>query len=204
MKKGYNSLAERLDKLLTLAETKAITGEVIIKALAGKGQAVLLIIFSLPFCLPIQIPGFSTPFGILIAFIGLRIAFGHRVWFPNSLLQYKIPYKTLKKIASITIKITDKIGYFVSTRLTWLVQNSTLHILHGLTITILALVLALPLPIPFTNLFVAFPILAFGLAFLEDDGYMIILAYFLTLLCFLYFGALVFFGKEAIKLLSLM
>jgi hypothetical protein len=64
-----------------------------------------MLLFSLPFCQPIQIPGFSTPFGILLAFIGLRIAFGHRVWFPKKLLEKKISYRVLKKFLLLPLEL---------------------------------------------------------------------------------------------------
>lgn len=201
MKIRRNSLAERLSHLLNLAQTQDVSVKVVIDTLAGKGQAVLLILFSLPFCQPIQIPGFSTPFGIILAFIGLRIAFGHRAWFPKVLLEKKIPYKALKNIASIAIKITDKLRFLISTRLVWLVQNPSLSIAHGVTISVLATLLALPLPIPLTNLLAAYPILAFGLGILEDDGLMIAIGYLLAIFSFSLFVALIWFGKEGILML---
>ena len=201
MKIRRNSLAERLNHLLNQAQAQDISVKVVIDTLAGKGQAVLLIVFSLPFCQPIQIPGFSTPFGILLAFIGLRVAFGHRAWFPKGLLEKKIPYGIFKRIADIAIKITGKLRFLISTRWVWLVQNPYLHITHGLTITGLAILLALPLPIPFTNLLAAYPILAFGLGILEDDGLMIAIGYLLTFFCFSLFVALIWFGKEGFLML---
>lgn len=201
MKIRRNSLAERLNHLLNLAQAQSVSVKVVIETLAGKGQAVLLILFSIPFCQPIQIPGFSTPFGILLAFIGLRIAFGRRAWFPQILLEKKIPYGILKRIASIAIKVTEKLSFLVSTRWEWLVQNSTLNVIHGLTITALAILLALPLPIPFTNLLAAYPILAFGLGILEDDGLMITIGYLLAFLCLSLYIALIWFGKEGILML---
>lgn len=194
-KKTLNSLSERLNSLLKLAKKEDVSLQVVMDMLSGKGQAILLILFSLPFCQPVQIPGFSTPFGIILAFIGLRIAFGHRAWFPKVLLDKKIPYHILKKIASFAIKIAAKLKFLISTRLVWLVQKPILHIAHGLTIMIMAIFLSLPLPIPLTNLLAAFPLLAFGLGLLEDDGLMIIIAYLLAFLCFSTFIALIWLGK---------
>lgn len=201
MGKRRNSLAEQLNVLLKQANKEAITVKAVIDTLAGKGQAALLILLSLPFCQPIQIPGFSTPFGIVLAFIGLRIAFGRHVWIPKMILDKKISYSTLNRISSIAIKITEKLRFFTSTRIVWLVQNHSLHIFHGLTIALLSMILALPLPIPFSNLFAAFPILAFGFGIVEDDGLMIILAYILTVICFSFFTVLIWFGKEGFSLL---
>lgn len=197
-----NSLAEQLNYLLIHAQEKGISVKDCLEILAGKGQAILLILLSLPFCQPIQIPGFSTPFGIVLSFIGLRIAFGNHAWFPKALLEKKIPYKIFKKAASIAIKITDKLRFLISTRWTWLVKNPLLRMVNGLVICLLAILMALPLPIPFTNLLAAYPILAFGLALLEDDGVMIAIGYALTIFCFSFFVALAWFGKEGFQFFS--
>lgn len=201
MKPRRNLLAEKLNELLSLANGEAVSLGKILHVLAGRGQAVLLILFSLPFCQPIQIPGFSTPFGILLCFIGLRIAFGHKVWLPKTILERQISFKTLKKISEIAVKITNKLRFLISTRLTWLVTNPFLHLIHGLMIALLGVLLALPIPFPMTNFFTAYPILAFGLAFLEDDGVMIIIAYALSLICLLFFASLIWFGKEGFEFL---
>jgi hypothetical protein len=190
-----NSLANRLNRLLLEANGQSISFKHIIDTLAGRGQAALLILIVLPFCQPIQIPGLSTPFGIILLFIGLRVAFGHRTWIPKILLDKKIPFETLKKIANIAIKITDKLRFFTSTRLVGLVWPSPFRIFHGIVIAILAFFLALPLPIPFTNLLTAYPILAFGLGLLDDDGVMIIVAYLLFFICIAAFASLIFFGN---------
>lgn len=202
MKIRRNSLAQRLNDLVSLAQSYPLSVKVIMEVLAGKGQAVLLILLSLPFCQPIQIPGFSTPFGIVLAFIGLRIAFGHRAWFPRALLEKEISYRILKQMASFAIKISEKLSFLIFTRWEWMVNNPILQVIYGLIITALSLLLALPLPIPFTNLLAAYPILAFGLGILEDDGVMILIGYLLSLLCFSVFMALVWFGKEGVLALT--
>lgn len=190
-----NSLADRLTDLLSQANGQSVSVKHIIETLAGRGQAALLILIVLPFCQPIQIPGLSTLFGIILLFIGLRIAFGHRTWIPKPLLEKMIPFDTLQRIAGIAIKITDKLRFFTSTRLVGLVWPLPFRIFHGIAIAILAFLLALPLPIPFTNLLTAYPILAFGLGLLDDDGAMIIVAYLLFFVCMAGFASLIFFGN---------
>lgn len=202
MKPRKDSLADALKALLAQANEKDILIKDILSKLVGKGQAALLIIFSLPFCQPIQIPGFSIPFGIMIAFIGLRIAFGRRIWIPQWILNRKISSRVLKKIVDITIKIINKLRFLVSTRLVGLVKNHSLRLMHGLTVAVLGFILAIPLPIPLTNLLAAFPILAFGLGMLEEDGVAIIIAYFLSLVCFAFVGILIWLGKAGLTALA--
>nr|QIQ10872.1 hypothetical protein OJOKFFHK_00015 [uncultured bacterium] len=197
-----NSLAESLHLLLKEAQGSDVSVGLIINNLAGRGLAALLVLFVLPFCQPIQIPGLSTIFGIVLFFIGLRIAFGHQSWMPRQILERKVSYEILEKISTIAIKITNKLRFLTSTRMVYLVQNPILHIAHGIAIAILAFLLALPLPIPLTNLFAAYPILAFGLALLEDDGVMIIVAYVLFFICLAVFASLLFVGNTLFSFIS--
>lgn len=201
MKRKINTLKTELESLLKYAEKESISLGTIIKFLAGRGHAILLILFSLPLSLPMQIPGFSTPFGLIIAFLGLRIAFGHRIWIPKTVLEKKISYSVLEKIAQFIISISEKMSFLFGARMTWLVKTPTLQICHGLVIFLLGILLALPLPIPLTNLLAAIPALAFGIAFLEDDGVMIIVAYTLSTICFIAFASLIWFGAEGINML---
>lgn len=167
----------------------------IILLLSGKGYAALLTLFSLPFCLPIQIPGFSTPFGLMLAFIGLRIAFGKHPWWPKWVLEKKIPSRHLETFLLKSKKIFDSVQKYLYPRFPQLTKNPILYRVHGLLIFFLSLLLSLPIPIPFTNMLAALPIFFMGLGLLEDDGLMIIIAYVLAILCFLLFAGLILFGK---------
>lgn len=196
-----NSLVHDFKTLLDRTKGKSIQVTEILQALHGRGYALMLIIIALPFCLPVQIPGFSTPFGLILAFLGLRIAFGHRAWIPGFLLSKTISHEILEKIAAWTIKVTDKLRFLIRTRMVWIVRTPSLHILHGITIAVLAILLALPLPIPLTNILSALPIVLFGLGMLEDDGLMIIIAYILSFICFAFFILLFLLGQSGITYL---
>jgi hypothetical protein len=192
------SLKKSLSFLISKAKEneEPISLKKILGVTAGRGYAILLILFVLPFCLPIQIPGFSTFFGLILMFIGLRIAFGHRSWVPKRLLDKTISGETLEKIGETAIKITDKLTFFTSPRWKSLVKAPILRVCHGCVIAFLAFLLALPLPIPLTNLLTAYPILFFGLGLLEDDGIMILIGYFLFFVCLIAFSLLFLFGKN--------
>lgn len=164
--------------------------------LSGRGYAALLIVLSFPFCFPLQIPGFSTPFGLLLSFLGLRIAFAKRLWWPQWALDKEFSSHSISKIVSRMIHFFNGNKGFVRPRLTFLSQNPILHRINGILVAVLGLFLALPLPIPFTNLLSAIPILCIGLGLLEDDGLFILIAYFIAALCFATFIGLFFYGKS--------
>lgn len=155
----------------------------------GKGRSLVLLLLSLPFCIPLQIPGFSTPFGIIIAFIGLRMTFGHDVWLPKRILAKELKPETIQKITNRSLRIVRKMKPWIRPRLHFL-HYRYMQILNGMLIVLLGLLLALPLPLPLTNLLTAWPIFLLGLGTLEDDGIITLIAYFFALIAIAAFVAL--------------
>lgn len=191
-----------LDNLQTVLrktkESQEIKVRQIFTILAGRGYAALLIIFSFPFCIPIQIPGFSTPFGIILGFLGLRIAFARRLWWPKWILERKLNSQQVGKVVEQMIKAVEYCKNVFHPRLLLLTRNPLIHRLHGLVVFTLSILLSLPLPIPFTNMLTALPILFIGLGLLEEDGLVIVIGYLLAGVCLLAFIGLFLFGKAQI------
>lgn len=194
-------LEKALISLLDEAQGQPISVETLLKTLAGRGYPALLVIIALPFCLPIQIPGLSTPFGLLLAFMGFRIAFGKKLRWPKSLLKKNIPYSTLQKVVEKLVYWNKRFKGFLRPRFSDFVQNPFWHRLHGVTIAFLGLILALPLPVPFTNMLTALPIIVMGLGLLEDDGLWVLIAYFLALLAVAYLAAIFWMGYTTLGFL---
>lgn len=186
----YLTLEKRILILKQRTEKASITVQEILHTLSGKGQSLILLFLSLPFCQPLQIPGLSIPFGLIIAFIGLRMAFGKRLWLPKYFLEKKIKPHTMQKITRKTLWLVKKIKRWVHPRLPSLCHYPALHIINGLLIFILGLCLALPLPIPFTNLSVAWSIFFIGLGILEDDGIFVLVGYLISSIAIAFFVAM--------------
>ena len=159
----------------------------ILRILSGKGRSLILILLTIPFCQPIQIPGLSTPFGLAIAFIGLRIVFGKRIWLPKKLLVKKIPSPAFEKITDKTLALVRKIKPWIHPRLIWMCHSPLMKKGNGLIIFILGIFLALPLPIPLSNLTAAWSIFLVGLGVLEDDGAFVLIGYLLSFLTVTFF-----------------
>lgn len=161
------------------AKTSPVTIRKILRILSGKGRPLILILLCLPFCQPIQIPGFSTPFGLAIAFIGLRIAMGKNAWLPQSLLSKQIKAHTLEIITKKTLLVLKKIKPWIHPRMYWLCHSPFMEVFNGFVIFVLGIFLALPLPIPLSNLTAAWSIFLISLGMLEDDGLFVMLGYFI-------------------------
>jgi hypothetical protein len=193
MKKLRNNLTleERILVLQTKSKTASVSIEEILHILSGKGQSLILLFLSLPFCQPLQIPGLSTPFGLAMTFIGFRMAFGKGVWLPKRLLSKTVTPHVLQKIILKTLWLVRKIKRWSHPRLTWLCDYPALHIINGLLIAILGIFLALPLPIPLSNLTAAWSIFFIGLGVLEDDGIFVLIGYLISLVTFAFFITMV-------------
>jgi len=193
---AISAVADRLEKTL---DQKGLTVAQLVFALEGKGHAAIMAVLALPFCFPIQIPGLSTPFGIILIFSGLRIAFAQAPWLPGWLMVRDIPDGTAHSLLRGLRWIATPAEKILHPRLNGLCRNPTLHRIHGLLIAFLAILLALPLPIPFSNLLAAVPILLISLALLEDDGAFLIAGYLTAIPCGVFFGALFLHGPKAVK-----
>ncbi|MES2344926.1 MAG: exopolysaccharide biosynthesis protein [Chlamydiota bacterium] len=192
MKAHKNSLRKKIRHLQTSLRNASISIRELLHIFSGSGWALILILFSLPFCQPIQIPGLSTPFGLAIAFIGLRMIFGKHIWLPKKFLAKTIPSHALKKITAKTLKLIKKMRRWVHPRLEWICHYPAMHVVNGFIIFMLGILLALPLPIPLSNLTAAWSILLIALGILENDGLFILIGYavFLSTLAFFAFTLL--------------
>lgn len=153
----------------------------------------IILILVFPFCIPIQIPGLSTPFGLAIAFIGFRISFSKNLWVPDFLLKISIPSHVIKQIADNFLWLLKKSERFIHSRISWLCDYPGAKFINGLLIAILGLLLALPLPIPFSNIISSWPILILTIGLLENDGLLVGMGYVLSFLAFIFFTALFLF-----------
>jgi len=175
-----------------------LTMEELMVALEGKGHAAMITVLSLPFSQPIQIPGLSVPFGIVLFYSGLRIAFAQKPWLPVWLMRKKIPPTTAMGLLEGMRKVSRMTEKILHPRWAFLCRRPALHRLNGILIAFLSILLALPLPIPFSNMLAAVPILLLALALLEDDGLFLLAGYLAAIPCMVFFGALFLFGPKAV------
>lgn len=189
----YRTLEEDLVILLENSRKKpSLSVKEILDILSGKGRSIILIFLSLPFCQPIQLPGLSIPFGIVIAFIGFRFALGKKIWLPKRILLKEISAVTIEKIVHKSLSMMKIMRRFIRSRFNWFFKYKAMQIANGLLIFLLGIFLMLPLPIPFTNLAAGWSLFLLNLGLLEDDGIFVVLGYLAFLLTFLFFFLILF------------
>ena len=179
-------------------EVETVTLREVLGLLHGRGYVLLVMLLALPFCTPVPLPGLSTPFGLIITIIGVRLALGAKPWLPVRLLDTRLPPTVFAKVFAFTRRIILAFERLLRPRLLWVTASSRLEQLHAIPLVICALMLLLPLPIPFSNIVPAWGILLIAGGLLERDGRFIIAGYVASLITIVFFGAIAIFGVGAV------
>jgi hypothetical protein len=191
-------LSEELAMILREFEVETVTLREVLGLLHGRGYVLLVMLLALPFCTPVPLPGLSTPFGLIITIIGVRLALGAKPWLPVRLLDTRLPPTVFAKVFAFTRRIILAFERLLRPRLLWVTASSRLEQLHAIPLVICALMLLLPLPIPFSNIVPAWGILLIAGGLLERDGRFIIAGYVASLITIVFFGAIAIFGVGAV------
>jgi len=161
-------------------------------ALVGEqGMLLFCVLLTVPFLLPVSIPGVSTPFGLLILFIGIGITLNRVPWLPAILMERSFAADQLKPTLHKGAELLARLDRYIRPRMLILTASSTINRCNGLLIMLAALLLMLPLgAIPFTNALPAWAILLLATGMLQRDGLFIAMGYLLVSATLIWFSAL--------------
>jgi hypothetical protein len=194
-------LSDEFAMILREFEVETVTLREVLGLLHGRGYVLLVMLLALPFCTPIPLPGLSTPFGLIITIIGVRLALGAKPWLPARLLDTRLPPEIFARVFAFTRKIILGFERLLRPRLLWVTSTSGLAQLHAVPIVICALMLLLPLPIPFSNVVPAWGIMLIAGGLLERDGAFILAGYVSAAFTVAFFVAIAIFGVEGVELI---
>ena len=191
------TLSAELHELAAKFEHHPVKLEEVIAVLQERAYTLLIIILALPFCVPITVPGFSVPMGLVIAIIAGRFALGLPPWLPRKLLERKLParfFRTLLEAASKIIRLLERVLHP-----RWLALTATPRLvrLHALMVCIAATALLIPAPIPFSNTLPALGIVFGAAGTMERDGRAVVAGYFFATLGIAYFVLIALMGAQA-------
>jgi len=194
-------LSEEIDALIAVVREHPIPLRDLLIVMKGRAYILLLIIISLPFCLPVPLPGLSTFFGAIIALIGLRFALRLQPHLPERMLAYEFSPKVLLRLLGSVRRVARTIEWLLRPRLTFLVEWTILHRLIGVMICLSGVLLLLPLPVPFSNILPALTIICLAAAMLERDGVFVVLGMIAFVVTLIFFGGIFLGGAAAIQAL---
>jgi hypothetical protein len=198
---GRRRLSDELDLILREFDVETVTLREVVGVLHGRGYVLLVMLLALPFCTPVPLPGLSTPLGLVIALIGVRLSLGEKPWLPARLLDTRLPPTAFRKVFAVTRKLVLTFERLLRPRLLWVTASARLEQLHAVPIVLCAVMLLLPLPVPLSNVIPAWAVLLLAGGLLERDGAFIIAGYVSTLAAGAFFTAIAILGVESFEIM---
>jgi hypothetical protein len=170
-------LAGQFAALEALAERGDLPLGEIVHEIGRHGHALVILVLTIPFSLPLPVWGLSTPFGLVIALTALHMIFTRHLWIPGPLARRTVPAATVRAIAQAARRVLARTERFIRPRARALAAHPALAALNGALMAIAALFLALPLPIPGSNIAPSWVLLLIGAGTLEEDGVLVALGW---------------------------
>lgn len=192
-------LSEELAALRARAGKRAVTLREVIYTLRGRAYLLLIILLVLPFIQPVPLPGLSTPLGLTIVLIALRLSLGQRPWLPMKIQRGRLPAGFFGRVMTFTERLIRFLESVLRPRWAWLTGIARLNQLHAVVMLGSALILLLPLPIPFSNVLPAWAIFLLACGLLERDGLFIALGYVAIAIGAAYFILLGGIAQDAVE-----
>ena len=166
-------------------ENRKVDCDLLLKLLGPRGPAILVLILSAPFLMPIALPGISTLFGSLICFLGIVIAFGSSIRLPETIAKRTFPGAMLSKALFLAIRLIKRVEPVLKSRIEFLFLSKVIKIIIGLVVVTGGLVVVLPLP-PGANFISSLVCMIVALGWAAKDGVLLLS------------GIALFFGKIAL------
>lgn len=192
-------LSEELLALHLRAGERAVTLREVIYTLRGRAYLLLIILLVLPFIQPVPLPGLSTPLGLAIVLIALRLSLGQRPWLPMRIQRLSLPAGFFGKVMTFTERLIRYLETVLRPRWAWLTGTTLLNQSHAVVVLVSAMILLLPLPIPFSNVLPAWAIFLLACGLLERDGLFVFLGYVAFVIGAAYFILLGGVAHEAME-----
>jgi hypothetical protein len=159
-------------------------------AVREKGFGLVLMVLALPSALPVPAPGYSTPFGIVIALIAGQMLMGRStLWLPQRLEGIRLNPRATRAMLTTASKFLRRIEHWVRPRQQWIRSTGGQA---GLAVIILCMASLMILPIPLTNTAPAMVIFLIGVGLSEEDGLLALGAFALGSLALLLYAGVVY------------
>jgi hypothetical protein len=185
------SLGVALQQLIAEIQGDTITLRDLLALIGEQGILLFCIVLTLPFLLPVSIPGVSTVFGLVIILLGISLVLNRLPWIPARLMDRHISNEHLIPTLQKGVEMFQRIERWMRPRLTRVTTGAFVNRLNGLALTAGGVLLIFPLSfIPFSNTLPAVAILLLALGMLQRDGYFIIGGYIALVATVIYFAAL--------------
>lgn len=185
------SLSQTLTDIAHSINTEHITLKQLFELVGEQGLLLLCAFLTIPFLIPVSIPGVSTVFGAAIILIGIGITLNRLPWVPNRLMSRPIATEKLIPTLEKGAQMVARIERYIHPRMEGLTNGAAVNRLNGIALVFSGVLLMFPFGlIPFSNTLPGLAILFLAIGILQRDGIFIVLGYLMMLVTLIYFGAL--------------
>jgi hypothetical protein len=185
------SLGTLLSDTADAVRGKTISLRDLLEQIGEQGLLLFCIILTLPFMLPVSIPGVSTVIGAVIILVGIGVTMNRIPWLPERLMSKTFEGEQLIPALEKGVELFGKVESFLKPRMTVLSEGTMMNTINGLVLTFAAILLIFPFGlIPFSNTLPALAILFLAVGIAQRDGVFILLGYIMTIATVIYFGGL--------------
>jgi len=170
----HDSASAVLRAVIDNAKGEAISIGEIIEAFGERAFGFVLILFSLPNCVP-NVPGIAGIVGTPVLIFGIQMMLGHkRPWLPGLILRQTVSVAKFKRLIDLAEPRLQKLESYCRPRLTGLFGP-----LGDRIVGLFAFLVAVSVLIPFpgTNFPPSIALVIASVAIMEEDGYLLILGY---------------------------
>ena len=183
-------LSKTLNTLLDdLPEGQRITVNWMISKTGGRGIYLVFIWLSLPFVVPVSLPGFSVVVGLIFLSLCWSMLFGEVGRLPRFIGDRPLPLNRESRFYRASMRFLVWLERWVKPRKSEWIHWQAVSTLNTLLLAFLAFLLVCPVPgvIPFTNSLPSYAVIAIAAGVMEEDGVCLSFGYILFLATCVYF-----------------
>lgn len=194
------ALREKWAELVEQLPPDRVTVATLLDLIGREGLLLLCVFLTLPFMVPVSIPGVSTVFGATILLIGISLVLDRRPWLPTWIMKREFSAAKLRTALTAGKVWIDRLERISRPRLIAFTHAGAMARVHGLALVLGALLLMAPFGlVPLTNTLPGMAILFLAVGILQRDGWIVLLGHLTNLVTIIYFALLIGTGTLAVR-----
>ncbi len=192
------SLSITLRDIIARINGSSVTMRDLMQTVGEHGLLLLCAVASLPFLIPVSIPGVSTVFGFAIILISLSITFNRLPWLPKKLLDRELETRKLVPALEKGASLVARLDNYLKPRMSGFVAGPMMNRINGLAIALAGVLLMFPLGlVPLSNTLPGIAILLLATGMIQRDGLVVLAGYGFIMITVIYFTVLGFMAFSA-------
>jgi hypothetical protein len=191
----YHVLVATLERFAEQAKERPLSLGEALDTLDEAAYGFIALILVLPFMQPVPLGPLTVAGGLTFAALGWQLWRGHdSPVLPKRMREVVMSEKSWRILANVCIKIVSFGRKFTKPRYDFLVSDENGPRIGGFILMAAGILMAIPFGVlPFNNVVPGLAIAFYCFGQLEEDGLMVIIAFFWLIVTVIYFG-LFFFG----------